>query len=410
MAGAGLRQGTGMTGADILQRPTLCERALFMWSEDFGRAYVLKPAAIKGEHMLERLTSGMKRDYRILQIISDTIVQDFTYRYLVLEDREGNVRAVQPFFLIRQDLLGGKRGPVRKALDAIRSVMPRFLTMQTLMVGSTVGEGALGALPEDEAWLSEALVSSLKRCGAEFRASLIVLKEFPSRLRPLFARFTERGYLRIPSMPYTALDLSFSNFEEYMQTRLSYTFRKNLRRKLKKTEGMPITMEAVTDITPFIDELYPLYLQVYERSDLNFEKLTREYLCRIGREAPDKTRFFIWRLSGRAVAFSVCSLHKDGFWDEYIGMDYKVALDLHLYFVTFRDLVNWCCANGVARYYSSALNYDPKYHLRFDLEPMDLYVRHTNNVVNRLFRLALPFLDPTRNDETIKKFRNSGEL
>jgi hypothetical protein len=395
-------------GAKLMS--SLSSKALFLWPTDFGQAYVVMPEALKGVKEWEYITANQRKNHLILEIISETIIQDFSYRYLIMEDRNGVVHSMQPFFLIRQDLLGGKSGVAKKLIGTIRSLLPRFLTMQTLMVGSTVGEGALGSRPDDADWACQALLSSLMECASKFRVSLVVLKEFPHYLRPLLAHFIDHGYMKMPSMPYTVLDLSFSNFEEYMQTRLSPSFRKNLRRKLRKSEGLPVEMDIVTDITPFIDELYPLYLQVFEKSDLSFEKLTKEYLCRIGREVPGKTRFFIWRMDGRAVAFSVCSLHENALWDEYIGMDYSIALDLHLYFATFRDLVNWCCAQGITKYYSSALNYDPKQHLRFELAPMDLYVRHTNNIINRFFKLALPFLDPTRNDAILKKFPNAGEL
>jgi hypothetical protein len=385
-------------------------QAYHSWSTDFGRAYIVDLSALKGTEAWENIFANQRKSRQQLEIINETIKQDFTYRYLVMEDMSGRVRGIQPFFLLRQDLLGGKGHGVQRLMGAIRSVLPRFLTMQTLMVGSTVGEGCLGALPADADWLSRALLSSLTQCSEKLGASLIVMKEFPHYLRPLLARFIDQGYTRIPSMPYTELDISFSNFEEYMLTRLSYSYRKNLRRKFKKTEGAPVTMEVVTDITPDIDELYPLYLQVYERSELHFEKLTKEYLCRIGQALPVKTRFFIWRQSGRAIAFSICSVHENSLWDEYIGMDYSVALDMHLYFVTFRDIVDWCCINGITRYFSTALNYDPKLHLKFKLEPMDLYVRHANRLFNGIFKLVLPLLDPTREDAALKKYPNVSEL
>jgi hypothetical protein len=56
-----------------------------------------------------------------------------------------------------------------------------------------------------------------------------------------------------------------------------------LRKKFKiAAQSSPIEMIAVDDIAPFVSEIYPLYLQVYERSKLHFEKLTEEYFRRIG--------------------------------------------------------------------------------------------------------------------------------
>ena len=383
-------------------------KAYYSWPTDFGRAYVVDLDALKGTEAWEDIFATGKKSHLRLEIIDETITQEFTYRYLVMEDVHSRVRGIQPFFLLRQDLLGGKGD--NKLVSAIRVLWPRFLTLKTLMVGSTVGEGFLGARSVDADWCSRALCSSLMQCAAQFNTSLIVMKEFPNYLRPALALFLDNDYSRIPSMPYTVLDLTFGDFEEYMQTRLSYSFRKNLRRKFKKTQDLPITLEVVTDITSYIDELYPLYLQVYERATLRFEKLTKEYLCRIGNALPTNARFFMWRQNGRAIAFSVCSLYENALWDEYIGMDYSVALNQHLYFVTFRDLINWCCSNGIKRYYSTALNYDPKLHLKFKLAPMDLYVRHTNKAFNRIFKLVLPLLDPTRNDAILMKYPNANEL
>jgi hypothetical protein len=55
-------------------------------------------------------------------------------------------------------------------------------------------------------------------------------------------------------------------------------------------------------------------------------------------------------------------------------------------------------------------NYDPKLHLRHRLKPVDLYVRHTSPLINMIMRVALPSLEPTRHDETLKKFPNYADL
>src|SRR6266480_1001436 len=115
--------------------------------------------------------------------------------------------------------------------------------------------------------------------------------------------------MRVPSMPMTELRLCYSDFDHYLST-LGASTRKDLRRKFRKTAAAPpITLEVVTDLTPYVDEVYPLYLQVHERSPLKFERLTKEYLCTLGRRMPDRARFFIWRQHGKAIAFSVALVH-----------------------------------------------------------------------------------------------------
>jgi hypothetical protein len=110
------------------------------------------------------------------------------------------------------------------------------------------------------------------------------------------------------------------------------------------------------------------------------------------------------------VAFSIGTVHEGKMYDNYLGLDYAVAFDLHLYFVTIRDLIAWAISQGLCTYYSTPLNYDPKLHLRFDLEPLDLYVRHLSPVANPFFKRIAPLLEPTRYDKLLRRFGNYADL
>jgi predicted N-acyltransferase len=169
-------------------------------------------------------------------------------------------------------------------------------------------------------------------------------------------------------------------------------------------------MSELSDIGPIVDELYPLYLQVYERSQLHFEKLTPAFFAEIGARMPDKTRFFVWRQQGRAVAFALCMFEGEDFYPEYVGFDYRVALDLHLYHYIVRDMIGWAIAHGFRELRSSGLNYDPKLHFRHRLDPVDLYVRHASPLMNAVVRRVLPWIEPTRYDPVLPLFPNYAEL
>jgi hypothetical protein len=93
-----------------------------------------------------------------------------------------------------------------------------------------------------------------------------------------------------------------------------------------------------------------------------------------------------------------------------MGLDYSVALDLSLYFVTWRDVVEWALRNGLKAYHTGPLNYDPKSHLKLRLVPLDLYARHNWAIFNPLFKLAIKYLEPTRHDPVLQRFPNAHEL
>ena len=361
----------------------------------------------------------LAKDQRYYGLVEDTLGGQFDCRYLVLEDAAGQARAVQPFFLADQDLVTASSPVLRGLVGALRKLAPRLLRLKLLMVGCAAGEGHLDAQdPKEQQWIAQATRRVLPRLAREHGASLIVWKDFPSRyregLQPLVKSSGDsREYVRIPSMPATRLALEFADYEDYMRRHLSRVTRKSLRRKFKSSTrhgADRLEMSVVSDISDIVSELHPLYTQVFERSSLRFEHLTPAFLSELGRRMPDRARFFIWRLDGRPVAFSVCILHGDTLSDEYLGLDYRVALDLHLYFITMRDIFAWSMAQGLRTYFSTPLNYDPKLHLGFELAPLDLYVRASAPWLQPLVRRALPLIEPTRSEPLLREFPNPHEL
>ena len=376
-----------------------------------GVAKLVSHGDLKQCEAWQRVFEAQCKDHRYYDILEETLDGDFEHHYLLLEDSSGKVRAIQPLFFVRQNLVEGVPGKVRTAVDFVRKAFPRFLTMRVLMVGCAAGEGHLGACAaDDETWVSEALHSSLNDIARQAKASLIVLKDFPSRYRSTLSRFSANGYARVPSMPLTGLALDYTDFDQYLNS-LSKATRKDLRRKFRKAERAPkIEMETVEDITPYIDEIYPLYLQVHERSPLKFETLTKAYFVSLNKQMPERTRFFIWRQSGKIIAFNLCLICDETIYDECIGLDYGVALDLHLYFYTLRDVLSWAIQQRLKYYCSNPLNYNPKLHLGCHLVPLDLYVRHTRPFLNPIFSRAVKYLEPTRHDPVLRQFPNADQL
>lgn len=379
---------------------------------EHGDVYIATHAQVQQDPAWAEAFGNRHKDHRYYSIVEETLPMGFEHRYFVMRDNQGKTRAIQPFFLLDQDLLQGSGGIGRFVDRTIRKVFPRAFKARTLMVGCAAGEGHLDyADPEEGAWIAKCLHAALMQYARQARAAMVVLKEFPSEYRPLLATFAANGYARVPSLPMIRLDIRHDSFETFMTKVLSKVTRKNLRRKFRAAEEAgKVEMTVVEDVSPYADELYPLYLQVYERSDLHFEKLTPEFLRRLGRDMPDKARFFIWRHNGKAVAFSICLIHGDSIHDEYLGMDYSVAFDLHLYFVTLRDILQWSMEHKLHWYCSTSMGYEPKLHMRCLLAPLDLYVAHTSQIANFFLKRVLPWMEPTRGEKTLKQFANYDEI
>lgn len=351
-----------------------------------------------------RAFAGQAKNFNYHDVAARALAGQFEHRYIVLQERHAGGAGVQPVFFVNQDILEGLPRRLHAALTWPRRFFPGWLRMRMLMVGCPAGDGALDCR---EPWFVEELREALGIYAKKTKTSAILFKDFPAVYRDALAALAAHGYRRVPSMPACKLDFDFSSFEAYMKEKLG---RKLRYKYIKLNKKGAIPFEVLTDVSPIAGELYELYRQTHERSKMRFERLTPEFFTLIGREMPEAARYFVWRVDGKIAAFALCLVHGGTMFHLNIGFDYSVSFDLQLYYVTIRDLFQWALDNGLRHYVTGQLNYDPKLHLKMTLDPLDLYARHTNPLVNPLFKFALGFLQPVRHDPTIRQFPNYGEL
>ena len=357
------------------------------------------------------------KDYRYFQTLEETFAREFPQRYLVLRGDavpggDAPVRAILPLFFVEQDLTVSLSARVRRWLRPLQ----RALTLRLLMAGCIVGDAQIGVTDpaDDFAGVCAALDEAVEGFARHEGVSLVLFKDFPEAYRPAMAPLVARGrFTRLPSLPAVSLPLNFATFDEYLQTRPGKATRKSLRRKFREVDALaePITLEVKSTVTPAeAVALHALYERVARGGDVHFEVFTAEYFLSLGRRMPEQTRYFVWRQAGRIVAFSFCTVHDGAIYDNDLGLDEAAANALHLYHVTFRDIVRWALAHGLKHYYSSPFNYDPKLHLRMDLVPLDLYARHTSPVLNQVLRWCAPLAAPTRQEPLLQRFPNAERL
>src|SRR5207247_11255129 len=133
----------------------------------------------------------------------------FVYRVFLRKGAIGRIRAVQPFFLLDQDLLVGMSPRFGARIDAIRRMWPRLMRTRTLMVGCVAGEGHLDGDETCHRAHAEVLASTIAAHASRLGAHLIVLKEFPARYRSALDCLINHGFTRIPSLPMTRLCIDY---------------------------------------------------------------------------------------------------------------------------------------------------------------------------------------------------------
>src|SRR3982074_3068519 len=92
-----------------------------------GTAHVLSREDLKDVDAWPHAFAGKCKDHRFYEIVAQTLDSKFEHHYLLLEDKAGRVRAIQPLFFVQQNLVDGIPA-LRAAVEAVRRRFPRFLT------------------------------------------------------------------------------------------------------------------------------------------------------------------------------------------------------------------------------------------------------------------------------------------
>lgn len=242
---------------------------VFAWIRRSGERNVIVVSRAKlGDHPIWQSTfAASRKDHRYYEILEDTLKDRFNYKYFLITEERGDTLAVQPCFVMDQDMLEGAAS-LSGVMTSIRKVFPRFLMMRTLMVGCIAGEGHLPVSSRiSAAEIGKTLAANTVRHAKALKASLVVMKEFPAKYREALNPLLNTGFAWVPSMPAVSLDVAHSSFDELMQKELRANARRHLKKNLAITKGAGITMRVTADPGKVLEDIHRLYLQVFEKSE-----------------------------------------------------------------------------------------------------------------------------------------------
>src|SRR4030095_2355672 len=85
-----------------------------------GRAWIVEAASGIPLPLRDAAFGGHCKDFRYYQLLEESLGEQFTYRYFVLQEESSLAWAVQPFFFVEQDMLGGLPQTLRSFANGIR--------------------------------------------------------------------------------------------------------------------------------------------------------------------------------------------------------------------------------------------------------------------------------------------------
>ena len=266
-----------------------------------------------------------------------------------------------PLFFKDFDLLTTLDPTVRNRLVnfPFSAALARTLTFPTCFAGTTVTEYVPlpGGVPPGE------LINGFLPRQSDCRP-LIIIKDLPaaSPLLPdddnayskeLARIAVKRGFMAVEGQALAYLPLDFRTMDGYFAI-LSPGRRKDLRRKMKTRAAIDVDVLPIGDSRfadgIFLDELYAMYLEVYEQSQVHFDLLSPQFFAALLCSREIGGIAVCYRHQGVLAGYNICLMHNGLFIDKYIGFRYPLARELNLYFVSWLVNLEIAMQNGCSTY------------------------------------------------------------
>lgn len=340
--------------------------------------------------------------YNFYRTLDESRMDQFSLFYVMAYNRNTPVAATA-CFIMDYPLDTSINGPLRRVTNSIRKLMPNIFSLKAVICGMPMGQGKIG-IAGDAEMVMKAILRRIEHIAKKKRAPIVAFKDFDKAHTKILDPLKNKGFARFDSLPTTMLDVWYKDFEEYMMT-LSSASRYDLRRKFKKIDGHVNFDFKIVDTVDEdeLREVYKLYLDIVAKHDMGFELLPIEFFKNISINMPGQTKYFLWKIDGKLVMFLFGLVSKDMFIDYYVGFDYSITNKYHLYFIKFRETLNWCIRNGIKQYEMGITGYEPKRRLGFDFVPLYLYVKLRNRALRPAFNFICQFLKFENFDPALKK-------
>lgn len=303
-----------------------------------------------------------------------------------------------PGFITELDMFTTADKKVKIYTDKIRKFLPdfvdRILRPRSYFIGTTVSEYSVfpeGISPQEIVEYAFTMLHKEK-------TPLLIIKDLPYAspiLRSkenifsdhLIAHLRDRDFIILSGQTLWYVPINFGSVEEYLK-RFSRSRRKDLKRKMKSFHDISIqkarTGDSIFD-DAFIGQLYALYVNVYEGSDIHFDKLTKPFFRDVFTSRENNGVVFLYLHEGRIIGFNLCFIYRDFLVDKYIGFLYPEARTHNLYFLSWFHNLDFCLQNGLTAFVAGWT--DPEIKASLGAEFTCTY--HAVHIRNPLLRFML---------------------
>lgn len=346
--------------------------------------------------------------YGYHKTLEESRIREFAMRYLLIRNKNTTVGII-PFFTVDFSFATIIQGKLQKVILSLQNKFKRFLKMRMLFVGAPTAEKLYLGLSKKEPAdsLIKAALEGISDFAGRQGIGSVLFYNLTSEDAELAAILRRRGFSKIENFPNTLITIQAKSAEEHLD-RLSKNTRKDLRRKKKKIEELRgVKIEVRENISGVKEEIFRLYMNNFDDSQIHFETLTPEFFEKICSNMPGEAKVFLCWQNDKLISFNLCLIKDDHCIDKFIGFDRELARKHHLYLASFLYNLSWCIEHGIKYYQLGITDYHPKIRLGAKLLAQHNYLRLSNPLFNFFCRFIAPLTSPVNFDPTLKSLRKN---
>ncbi|MBU2753365.1 GNAT family N-acetyltransferase [Acidithiobacillus sp. CV18-2] len=316
-------------------------------------------------------------DPRFWRVLEASQLAGFSYRYLVLQDEQGEPLAFLGLYSVLTDIAIFAPPFLKRVLAPIRRRWPGFLKWTMLECGTPITIvsppiAQVAGLPRQQ--LVDRLASEMRRLARAEGHLLLVVRDFePAAEEEYREDFARHGFHWIEGLPNTYLDLPWRSPAEYHQAMRSY-YRSKLKKHRRANEALGVRHELRRDFADLAEVLSAQWQIVHDAAkEFQREILTPQFYRSFSEGMGDDSLVLLFYCGDELVAHAL--LLRDGTLMRWLYVGRNAAQNDGLYLHVAATVVDTAIELGAERLELGLTTYDVKLDLGATAVPIAMALR-----------------------------------
>ena len=345
--------------------------------------------------------------YRYLRAVEESKINDCDYRYLLVYDGNELVAHACVYSMsFELDVLA--RGMIKKAISMTRKIFPNFLRLKFVECGTPVALGntisfAGGIQRRDALSL---IAKGMEGVAMSKKIGLTLLRDFTDKETAFFDHLGADGYVRVLNLPNAVMDCHWNSFEEYLGDLKSH-YRNDIKKQIKQARDKGISVEVRDNFEDIAFDLLKLWKNTYDRArEYRREILTEDFFKNISFYLEEKSKVILLKRGAKTLGFMLVLSDDFILRCMFLGMDYKHSKECAIYFNSFYNTIKLAIEENKKKVEMGITTISTKAHLGAYVEPLFMYMKHSNHFLNSIITGIFKFVTPNAQHDSKRVFKN----